>query len=112
MGRIAGTGMDTTLYVQSARAKLTPCGMASATAGANVVKFSHPLARSARFWFEESIKDGVHDIFVVVTTLELDAGHKKFRLEKVDRLREAAKAYLKERSPHVHTILLMNPPKA
>ena len=76
------------------------------------MKFAHPLSRSARFWVEESIDNGVHDVLVILTTLELDPGHKKFKKDKIDRLREAAKAYLQEHSPSVRRILLMNPQKA
>lgn len=76
------------------------------------MKFSHPLARNARFWVEESIDNGPHDVLVVTTTLELEPGHKKFKRDKIDRLREAAKAYLKENHPKIRRVLIMNPPKA
>lgn len=73
------------------------------------MKFSHPLARTANFWRADSIDNGGHDIFVVVTTLELDSHHKKFKPGKVDKLRDAARNYLREQKPAVRDILLMNP---
>jgi len=76
------------------------------------VKFSHPLARTATVWRADSIDDGGHDVFVIVTTLELDAQHKRFKAGKVEKLREAAKDYLREENPAVREILLMNPVKA
>ena len=75
------------------------------------MKFAHPLARAARFWVEESLDNGLNDVFVVTTTLELDPGHKKFKKDKIDRLRDAAKEFLHEHSPQVRRILLMNPHK-
>jgi hypothetical protein len=79
--------------------------------GADVLKFSHPLARTARFWIEESLDNGTNDVFVITTTLELDPSHKKFKEDKIERLRGAAKEYLLESHPRVRKILLMNPHK-
>ena len=73
--------------------------------------FSHPLARAASLWRADSLDNGGHDVFVIVTTLELDADHKKFKPAKVQKLREAARDYLRERNPAVKSILLMNPTK-
>ena len=50
------------------------------------MKFSHPLARSARVWSATTLDDKVRDILVIVTTLELDSNHKKFKAGKVQRL--------------------------
>jgi hypothetical protein len=75
------------------------------------VKFSHPLARAGRFWRADSIDEGGHDVFVVVTTLELDSGHKKFKPAKVDKLREAAKDFVREQNTDAREILLVNPMK-
>jgi hypothetical protein len=76
------------------------------------VKFSHPLARTASFWHADSIDDAGHEVFVIVTTLELDSSHKKFKPTKVDKLREAGKDYLRAQNPAVREILLMNPTRA
>ena len=77
-----------------------------------VLKFSHPLARTARFWVEESLDNGTNEVFVITTTLELDPGHKKFKQDKIDRLRGAAREYLRENYPNAGKILLMNPHKS
>ncbi len=76
------------------------------------MKFSHPLARTASYWHADLMDNGGHDVFVIVTTLELDSGHKRYKPNKVDKLREAAKDYLREQNPAVRQILLMNPSKA
>jgi hypothetical protein len=75
------------------------------------VKFSHPLARTGRFWRADSIDDGGHDVFVVVTTLELDSDHKKFKPAKVERLRQAAKDFVREQKPDAREVVLVNPMK-
>ena len=49
------------------------------------MKFSHPLARSGSVWPATTLDDKAHDILVIVTTLELDARHKKFKASKVER---------------------------
>jgi hypothetical protein len=46
-----------------------------------------------------------------MTTLELDARHKKFKASKVERLRDAGKQYIREHVPDVREIVLMNPVK-
>ena len=75
------------------------------------MQFSHPLARTASYWRSDSLDNGGHEIFVIVTTLELDTHHKRFKPAKVEKLREAAKDYLREQNPDVRQILLMNPMK-
>ena len=75
------------------------------------MKFSHPLARSGSVWPAITLDDKAHDILVIVTTLELDARHKKFKASKVERLRDAAKQYLREHLPDVREVVLMNPVK-
>lgn len=75
------------------------------------MKFSHPLARRAKLWQAETLTGEVKQVFVIETTLELDHGHKKFKHEKVDRLREAAKDFATQNFPIVNEVLLMNPSK-
>ena len=65
-----------------------------------------------KFWLEESLDNGTDKVFVITTTLELDPSHKKFKQDKIDRLRGAAKEYLDEKYPKVRKILLMNPHKS
>ena len=75
------------------------------------MKFSHPLARNGRFWRADIIDEGERDVFVVVTTLELDVSHKKFRAAKVERLKQAAKEFVREAKPDAREVLLVNPMK-
>jgi hypothetical protein len=75
------------------------------------MKFSHPLARSGSVWSATTLDDKGYDILVIVTTLELDARHTKFKASKVERLRDAAKQYLREHLPDVREVVLMNPVK-
>lgn len=76
------------------------------------MKFTHPLARGSYLWRFESIEGKPQDVLVVVTTLELDDSRKRFKKDKVERLRRAARDYLKEHTPSVHHLLFMNPIKA
>ena len=75
------------------------------------MKFSHPLARGSQFWHVESLDDGSQEVFVVMTTLELKPDHKRFKREKVERLRVAARVHLRDHAPNVRKILIMNPLK-
>jgi hypothetical protein len=51
------------------------------------------------------------EVLVIVTTLELDPRHKKFKVDKVDRLRRAAREFLETHVPGVRDIVLLNPIK-
>ena len=72
------------------------------------MKFSHPLARGSRLGSVESSDGRSREVLVIVTTLELDPRHKKFKVDKVDKLRWAARQFLEERRPGVD-LMLMNP---
>lgn len=58
------------------------------------MKFSHPLARSAKVWPAYLTAGSVHKILVVVTTLELDPDDKKFKPDHVERLSAASRTFL------------------
>ena len=73
--------------------------------------FSHPLARDAKVWRTAGFEGEVRPLLVVITTLELDPNHKKFRAEKVDHLRGAAKQWLGAHPDVANDVLLMNRPK-
>ena len=73
------------------------------------MKFSHPLARGAKFGRVESFENGEDDVFVVLTTLQLDPKHRKHKPDKLERLRDAAKEFLKAKAPGVNRLMLMNP---
>jgi hypothetical protein len=75
------------------------------------MKFSHPLARGSRLGSVESFDGRSQEVLVIVTTLELDPRHKKFKVERVERLRSAAREFLEAQVPSVRDILLLNPIK-
>jgi hypothetical protein len=52
-----------------------------------------------------------HKVLTIVTTLELDAEHKKYKPEHVSRLESAARDYLAENAGAAAGFLLMNKPK-
>jgi hypothetical protein len=75
------------------------------------MKFTHPLARGSRLATVESFDGRSQEVLVIVTTLQLDPSHKKFRIDKVDKLRWAAREYLQKHLPGVRDFLLLNPIK-
>lgn len=79
------------------------------TAGGAYMKFSHPLARGAKWGRVEKVDNGDAPVLVVLTTLQLDPEHKKHKPEKIARLRQAARDFLKSHAPDVGQIMLMNP---
>jgi len=54
--------------------------------------FSHPLARAAHVW--EANVGGPRKILIVVTTLELDPRHKRFKPQLVNGLSAAASEFV------------------
>jgi hypothetical protein len=58
--------------------------------------FKHPLARNATLAKWHAREGGEKDLLIVVTTLELDASAKGFSAKNVERLHEAAKAFVAE----------------
>ena len=54
--------------------------------------FSHPLARAAHVW--QANVGGPKKILIVVTTLELDPRHKRFKRQLVDGLSSAADEFV------------------
>ena len=75
------------------------------------MKFEHPLARSAKVWKAYPKEGDGHDLLVIVTTLELDPGHKKFKGDMVAKLQDSARAFLSEHPQKAAGYLLMNKPK-
>ena len=76
------------------------------------MKFKHPLARSAKVWQAVSKEGHNHDLLVIVTTLELDPEHKKYKPELVKKLQDAATLYLAENEAKASGYVMMNAPKA
>jgi hypothetical protein len=59
-------------------------------------RFTHPLARGAKIWVA-TLRDGSsHKLLAVVTTLKLDSQSKRFKEDKVSRLKEAINEWLSE----------------
>ncbi len=56
------------------------------------MSFSHPLARAAHVW--RANVGGPRRILIVVTTLELDPHHKRFKQQMVDGLSSAADEFV------------------
>ncbi len=76
------------------------------------MKFKHPLARNAKVWPAYILNEGVQDVLVVVTTLELDPECKRFKPDLVERLQGAIREFLSENPSHAAGFLLMKRPKA
>lgn len=73
--------------------------------------FTHPLARTSQVIPTAGIKGKVRRILVVVTKLQLDREHKKFKEDSVKRLSDAAEHWIKETPGEAADYMLMNPPK-
>jgi hypothetical protein len=58
--------------------------------------FKHPLARNATVTKVRQRDGGEHELLLIITTLELDTAAKGFSAKNVERLHDAAKAYLAE----------------
>jgi hypothetical protein len=72
--------------------------------------FKHPLARKATSTKVRQRDGGEHEVLVIVTTLELDSGAKGFNAKNVERLHEAAQAFLAE-TPSLAGYAVVNRPK-
>ena len=56
------------------------------------MSFTHPLARAAHTW--QANVSGPRRILIVVTSLELDPHHKRFKRQLVDGLSSAAEEFI------------------
>ena len=75
------------------------------------MNFKHPLARDAKVWTTAGLKGEARKILVVITTLELDPGHRKFKAEKSKTLSDAAREWIAQNAADVSDVLLVNRPK-
>ncbi|MCW6508958.1 hypothetical protein [Lichenifustis flavocetrariae] len=73
--------------------------------------FNHPLARDAKVWETSGTVGPVGRILVIITTLQLDKTHKSYKADKVERLSDAAKAWVLEHALEASDFLLINRPK-
>ena len=75
------------------------------------MSFSHPLARNAHVWSTGGKKGKTKRLLVVITTLQLDPDHDKYKPEQVGKLSEAAGQWVEEHAAEATDFLLMNRPK-
>ena len=73
--------------------------------------FEHPLARDAKVWLTAGKKGKPQGILVIITTLELNKDHKKFKADKIRVLSDAAAVWIAENSSDAVDFILMNRPK-
>jgi hypothetical protein len=72
--------------------------------------FTHPLARKATVARVHQRDGAAQDALIVVTTLELDPTAKHYKKPQVERLHEAARAYLAE-TPELASYAVLARPK-
>jgi hypothetical protein len=72
--------------------------------------FKHPLARKATTTKLRARDGAEQEILVIITTLELDIGAKGYSAGNVERLHEAARAFLAE-TAELGGYVLVNRPK-
>lgn len=73
--------------------------------------FKHPLARDAKIWQTGGLNGKSIRVLVVITTLELDQGHKRFKAEKVGRLSDIAKEWVGQNETSVDDFMLVSRPR-
>ena len=72
--------------------------------------FAHPLARKSTLATTHRRDGSQVDTLVIVTTLALDPAAKDYKADKIERLHEAARAYLAE-NPQISSYALVTRPK-
>ncbi len=73
--------------------------------------FKHPLARDAKIWPTGGLSDLSKRILVVITTLELDRDHKRFKADKVQRLADAAGEWVQQNGTAADDFMLISRPR-
>ena len=73
--------------------------------------FTHPLARDAKVWMSGGHAGPAQKVLVIITRLELDGEHARFKAKLVERLSAAAAAWIEEHASEASEFLLMNRPK-
>lgn len=73
--------------------------------------FTHPLARDAKVWASGGHSGSPQKVLVIITRLELDQDHPRFKAKLVERLSAAARAWIAENPAEAGEFLLMNRPK-
>lgn len=75
------------------------------------VEFKHPLARDAKVWTTGGHEGQPSRILVIITTLELDSNHKSYKADKVGRLSEAAREWIKNHALEASDFVLISRPR-
>lgn len=73
--------------------------------------FAHPLARTTHIVSTGGIGGKIKRILVIITKLQLDRDHPKFKEDMVKRLSASAEGWIKEHFDEVDDYILMNRPK-
>ena len=74
-------------------------------------EFKHPLARDAKVWTTGGNAGSTSRLLVIITTLELDSGHKSFKADKVGRLSDAARDWIKANAVAASDFVLISRPR-
>ncbi len=73
--------------------------------------FEHPLARTAHVGSTAGLKGKVRRILVIITGLQLDKQHEKYKEKSIKRLSEAAQSWVDDHPGEATDFMLMNRPK-
>ena len=74
-----------------------------------MVEFRHPLARDSKVWLSAGLSGPVRNMLVIVTTLSLDESHGRYKTDKVERLRKAARAWITDTKAADDFVLVNRP---
>lgn len=74
-------------------------------------EFKHPLARDAKVWSTGGSADVPMRLLVIITTLELESGHKSYKSDKVGRLTDAAREWIKNHALEASDFVLISRPR-
>ena len=73
--------------------------------------FKHPLARDAKVWTTGGNAGSSSRLLVIITTLELDSAHKSYKADKVGRLSDAAREWVKDHALEANDFVLISRPR-
>lgn len=74
-------------------------------------EFKHPLARDAKVWTTGGLPGAPSRLLVIITTLELDSAHKSHKADKVGRLSDAARDWIKNHALEASDFVLISRPR-
>lgn len=73
--------------------------------------FKHPLARDAKVWTTGGNAGSPSRLLVIITTLELDSTEKGYKADKVGRLSDAAREWIKDHALEASEFVLISRPR-